>query len=346
VTTWTRDLITSLIALWIVTGVYIDGWAHVNLIDAIETFFTPWHATFYSGLAAFFAWLGLVWLRGRGFPPGYKAGAAGAAIFAAGGAFDMFWHELLGIENSIDALLSPPHLILLTGVLLMGTTAWRSQRTVSATTTLPELISLTSVVAICAFFLNFLAPFRWAAPVLPYVEHQEEGMVIQWIGGLLVFTVLLLIPVLWQIRDHRYRAGTLTAFTLAAGIGNVVAMSAGWDKPLLLSGLAGAVIGALAIDLLIASPVWRRWNYGLPIATGAAALAIWTGQFISYALAETIGWPIALWAGALLFAAGTGVALGAVSWQPVSLTPQPPPPTPVPTATKPPTPTPVAATVD
>ncbi|WP_117213403.1 hypothetical protein [Allorhizocola rhizosphaerae] len=316
-TTWTRDLITSLIGLWIVTGVYIDGWAHVNLDGALETFFTPWHATFYSGLAVFFAWLGLVWLRsGRAFPPGYKAGAAGAAIFAAGGAFDMFWHELLGIETSIDALLSPPHLILLSGVLLMGTTAWRSQRIASAGgTTLPELISLTSVVAISAFFLNFLAPFRWAAPVLDYLEHQDESTVIQWIGGLLVFTALLLIPVLWQVRDGRYRAGTLTVFTLATGVGVIAAMSLGWDKQLLFTGLAGALIGAIAAELFFAVAPWRAWTYGLPIAMGVAGFTIWTGQFIGYSLAAPIAWPVALWAGSLLFAAGAGAALGAVAWR-------------------------------
>ncbi len=254
----------------------------------------------------------------------------------------MFWHELLGIENSLDALLSPPHLILLSGVLLMGTTAWRSQRMLSAgTTTLPELISLTSVVVISAFFLNFLAPFRWAAPILEYVEHGGEEMVIQWIAGLIVFSMLFLIPVLWQLRDRRYRPGTLTAFTLATGIGIVVAMSAGWDQRLLLAGVAGAVIGAVVGEILLASP-WRTWTYGLPLIMGLTALAIWTGQFIAYSVAGTIAWPAALWAGSLLFAGGAGLALGAVAWQPASQPPAPPATTPAEAAATPP-PTPVAA---
>lgn len=315
-TAWTRDLISSLIGLWIVVGVYIDGWAHVNLRDALETFFTPWHATFYSGLVAFIIWIAIVRWRAGSFPPGYLGGAIGAAIFAAGGAFDGFWHTLLGIEVSIDALLSPPHLILLAGVLFMATTGWRSQRSLSATATVPELISLTSVVMISAFFLNFLSPFRWAAPVTRWVMHDSEQRVSLWIGGLLVTTALLLIPLLWQLRDGRYRAGTLTLFTLAVGLGTVIAMSEGWDKDLLLAGVAGAVLGAAAGEVLLTVAPWRTWRYFLPAAMGAGAFLIWTGQLAGYAIAGTVQWPVTLWAGSLLFAAGAGAALGATAWRP------------------------------
>lgn len=326
-TAWTRDLISALIGLWIVTGIYIDGWAHVNLIDAIETFFTPWHATFYSGLVAFVIWIAVLCLRLRQsgdsalqvlkkLPVGYQSGLAGAAIFATGGAIDMFWHELIGIEKSIDALLSPPHLVLLTGVLLMATTAWRSQRATSTRATVPELISLTSVVAISAFFVNYLAPFGWAAPLLAYVENENEGTVATWIGGLIVFSVLFLVPLLWQLRDGRFRPGTLTAFTLAVGLGVIYAMSEGWDKGLLLAGLIGSLAGAITVDVLLAQPGWRAWRYGLPAMMGLTSFLVWTGQFIGYALAQPVLWPVTLWGGALIIAAGTGAALGAVAWHP------------------------------
>lgn len=317
ISAWTRDLISALIGLWIVIGIFIDGWAHVNLIDSLETFFSPWHAGFYSGMVAFALWVGIVWRsNGRRFPAGYLAGAAGVAIFAAGGAFDMFWHTLLGFESSIDALLSPPHLILLSGVLLITTTGWRSQRASSPTATIPELISLTSVVAICAFFVNFLSPFRRATPTLAYNPFGTQDEVVQWVGCLIVFTVLFLVPILWQLRDGRGRAGTLTAFTVACGLGVVLAMSEGWDKDLLLIGVAGAVIGAMVSEILLARAPWRTWRYGLPIIMGATAFLIWFGQFIGYALAAPILWPVTLWAGSLVFAAGAGAALGAVAWHP------------------------------
>lgn len=33
-------------------GVFIDGFAHSNLRNTIEDFFTPWHAILYSGFTA------------------------------------------------------------------------------------------------------------------------------------------------------------------------------------------------------------------------------------------------------------------------------------------------------
>gem|GEM_PF-3537078 len=43
-----EHLITVLLAAWMTAGIFIDGWAHINLTP-LETFFTPWHAVFYSG---------------------------------------------------------------------------------------------------------------------------------------------------------------------------------------------------------------------------------------------------------------------------------------------------------
>lgn len=323
----TRDLVTSLIGLWIVTGIYIDGWAHVHILDLIDTFFTPWHASFYSGLLAFGAWLAFLGLRLRRpgesalqtlqrLPAGYRGGVLGVVIFAVGGAADMIWHELLGFEASIGALLSPPHLVLLTGVLLMGSTAWRSQRAISASPTLPELISLLSVVVISAFFLNYLSPFRWVAPASEYVPNRGEDVVIMWIGGLLVTTTVLLVPTLWQLRDGRYRLGTLTMLTLAAGLGISIAMSDHWGLDVLVPGAIAAALGALAGELLLTQLPWRTWRYGLPLVFGLIAFLTWSFQLVAYAAVIGIAWPATLWGGALLFAAGAGAALASLVWRP------------------------------
>ena len=321
---WLRDLVTALIGLWIVAGVHLDGWAHVH-VPQLETFFTPWHASFYSGLLAFMLWLGLVARSARQpgdslsatvrrMPPGYRGAVWGAAIFAVAGIADMFWHELLGIEVSIAALLSPPHLALLSGVLLMGATGWRSQRTLSAKATLPELISLTSVVAICGFFLNFLSPFQWAPPTT-HSDYRVEVVSI-WVSGQLVTTAMLLVPLLWQLRDNRHRIGTLTAFTTAVGLGLSLGLSRTWDHALLLAGVAGAVVGALIGDVLLARTNWPQWRYGLPSMFGLIAALIWGGQLIGFALAAGVVWPVTLWGGALLYSAGVGAAIAAVLWRP------------------------------
>jgi hypothetical protein len=323
---WVRDLVTSLIGSWIITGLYIDGWAHINLRDRIESFFTPWHAIFYTGLLAYASWLGFLLLTARRpgdspqavlgrLPMGYRAGAIGAAVFAAGGAADMFWHTVIGIETSIDALLSPPHLVLLAGVLLMTTAGWRSQRAVSARPTAPELISLTSAVAIAGFFLNYLSPFRWPAPTYEFRPYQGEEAVVMWIGAILVSTALFLVPALWQLRDGRYRPGTLSVFVLSTGLAVSLAMSVGTPKDLLVGGVVGATLGALAVEVMLARLPWRSWPYGLPIVTGAAGFIVWGGQLTGLAIVGEVRWPMTLWLGVLLVAAGTGAAIGAVLWR-------------------------------
>jgi len=343
---WRRDLVTALIGLWIVVGVHFDGWAHVHVRDLIDSFFTPWHASFYSGLAAFAVWIGVIALQSRqrfdtalqtfqNLPLGYRGGVIGVAIFATGGAVDLLWHSLLGIEASIDALLSPPHLALLTGVLLMGTAAWRSQRARSATATVPEIISLTSAAMAAGFFLNPLSPFRWAAPAGNFVPYKDEYVVVMWIGGVMVSTGLLLIPTLWQVRDGRHRIGTLTAITLAVGLGAAVAMSDNWPMSVLIPGVIAATIGALGGDVLFAQLSWRDWRYGLPIVSALSAFLIWTFQLIAYAATAGVNWPESLWGGSLVFAAGTGAALGSLLWRPARHLASAPPSASSPAATEP-----------
>src|SRR5207244_10741815 len=62
-------------------------------------------------------------------PAGYQGALLGAAIFLLGGAADMGWHTFFGFERSMDALMSPTHLILAGGIGLIVSgplrAAWR-----------------------------------------------------------------------------------------------------------------------------------------------------------------------------------------------------------------------------
>jgi hypothetical protein len=56
--------ITMVLALWLLGGVFIDGWAHINVAGTKETFFTPWHGVLYSWFAATALWITLPAVRG------------------------------------------------------------------------------------------------------------------------------------------------------------------------------------------------------------------------------------------------------------------------------------------
>jgi len=77
------DVVTIGLGAWLIVGLFVDGWAH-NTRPLLETFFTPWHAVFYSGFAAVTAWIGwLVWSHhepgqpwAQALPRGYLPAAA------------------------------------------------------------------------------------------------------------------------------------------------------------------------------------------------------------------------------------------------------------------------------
>ncbi|UUL76358.1 hypothetical protein NG819_00085 [Pseudarthrobacter sp. Fe7] len=121
-TTAGEDVITLAAGVWLLTGTYVDGWAHNNLRN-LETFFTPWHGALYSGFAACAVWIAaLTWRRHtpgarwtEAVPAGYGAAVAGVVLFLASGLGDLAWHSVFGIEQNISALFSPSHLGLATG---------------------------------------------------------------------------------------------------------------------------------------------------------------------------------------------------------------------------------------
>src|SRR5947209_19509561 len=121
---------------WLMTGAYLDAWAHRHLAR-LETFYTPWHAVLYSGMLSLLIYLATTALRNqargsepdRMLPTGYGLSLVGCALFGFGGVLDMFWHLRFGIEVSLQALVSPPHLLLILALALIVTgpprAAWR-----------------------------------------------------------------------------------------------------------------------------------------------------------------------------------------------------------------------------
>ncbi len=112
------DYVYFFAATWFIGGIALDSWAHSN-IPRLETFFTPWHGALYSGVVAVMAALFCAtWLnRRRGasglaaIPEGYGIAVVGAIGMGITGVTDMTWHLLFGIEQNLDALFSPTHLL-------------------------------------------------------------------------------------------------------------------------------------------------------------------------------------------------------------------------------------------
>ena len=301
---------------WSIIGLFLDGWSHNH--HKPETFFTPWHAVLYSGFAVGMA----VWLLERrrldvaGEPATLpdRITLAGLALFGVAAVGDFGWHQAFGIEANLAALLSPTHLLLMTGGVLLVSAPLRDQW--KARTAEPDFVavavSATLVVAIVSFFLMYLSPYRvnpdWR--MLGGATPLGQQFQINVIASVLVANLLFVGEVLLLLRRWRMPFGTFTvSFTAVA-----VALS-GLDTFQLAPLAVTAVVGGLAADVLV-----NKGRSPLLVAALTPA-ALWIPYFAVMQLHYHLGWQIHLWAGAIFLAALSGLGLALLAFPPAVPTP-------------------------
>ncbi|EYB66457.1 hypothetical protein DEIPH_ctg139orf0194 [Deinococcus phoenicis] len=185
-------------------GVHLDAWAHHRF--ALESFFTPWHGLLYSGFALLALLLALLLaaaavrgggLRPSAMPGGYGPSLVGAGLFALGGVGDLLWHTLFGIEVSLEALLSPPHLLLALGAGLMVTGPLRAALARGETRApWTALASLALLLSLLTFFTTYANPLTEADGIM---LGGELGQALG-VAGVLVQAALLTGVVLFAVR--------------------------------------------------------------------------------------------------------------------------------------------------
>jgi len=304
-------------ATWMVCGLFLDGWSHNR--HRPETFFTPWHGVLYSGFAGAVVWS--VWEARRELGAGQArqpvAGERltflGAAIFGLGMGGDFLWHIAFGIERNIDALLSPTHLTLMTGGLLMASAPLRAalatRRANDAPTglrdMLPVLVSAAMTTAVAAFFLMYLSAFRGDVAISTVSTDGRFGVgelhVIHGIAMVLTTNALFVGAAIVLARAWWLPPGSLTlVFTIVA------VLSSGLDgfrhpELVTVTVLGGAVADGLAArgQLRLMAPL--------------ASLAMWAAWFGLVAADGVMRWPATLWGGAVFLAVASSVALSALA---------------------------------
>src|SRR5215510_368293 len=257
------DWMAVVLSAWFVGGLFLDGWAHHH-IPELESFFTPWHAVFYSGFLAVAGFLMATLVRNhaqgypwrRTMPPGYELAIVGVLIFMAGGVGDMIWHEIFGIESDVEALLSPTHLLLAAGITLTTSAPFRAgwRRRIDQNdpapgwiALLPQLLSVTFVWSAWSFMTQFAHPLvdTWAA--MGYRPPSPRNLTLLrtslGIAGFLLQTGLMLGLVLCTVRRWTLPLGSLT---LVFGL-NATFMSFLHDQYRLIP---GAALAGLVSDLL------------------------------------------------------------------------------------------------
>lgn len=331
-----RDGLTMAFGLWLMIGLFIDGYVHNTRGDQLESFLTPWHGVLYSGFVASALWIAWPALTTGGpwrdrlavLPRGYGLGLLGVVIFAVGGVADGVWHTLLGIEVDLEALISPPHLLLFAGAMLILTTplraAWaRPIEAPSLRSFLPALASITLAALLVGFFFMYASglfdPHALAAfQVFAAAEFGAERLflleVLNAFGILarLVTTAFLMIPAVLLLRRWDPPRGSFTILFVSYGAFMLVLEDSQHVELLLPALVAGAVADALA-GRLPRTTDRRRGVYGFATAVPAT---LWLAHFATLAAAGDLGWPFLLWGGVVLFAAGTGLILAVLAFPP------------------------------
>src|SRR3984893_2015401 len=317
----TRRFEWTVVALctWLMAGAYLDSWAHRHLAR-LETFFTPWHAVLYSGMFAILAFLAITAQRNRDrgysldqvLPAGYSLSLIGCVLFGVGGVIDMVWHLNFGIEVSLAALVSPPHLLLMLALGLIVTgplrAAWRRPGTQAPLT---AVISASLLLSMFTFFDQFDQPLvnTWtvAQAAIPSATRyvQELGIL-----GIMVQTALLTGVVLYLLGRFTLPFGSIT---ILVGLNGALLGSLEQHFDL----IPVAIIGGLLADLVMS---WLRPGpqrvTALRVASFLGPVGVSSLYLLFLELTRGVSWPITLWLGSIAVSGAIGVLLSYLAVHP------------------------------
>ena len=298
------EAVYMLCGLWMITGLYIDGWAHEA--DKPETFFTPWHLVLYSGFGAALVYSGLIALREARTGVARTFGddavtTVGVVVFVVGAVGDFVWHELFGIEVDLEALISPSHVALMIGGLLMVTMPFRTMAGLEdRQATIVRSGSAFLALGVVAFFLMYLTPWDGEQPFSEVYRPGENDLAIVYgMSAVLVTSALFLgTALLLAGRERALVPGTITVgFTLVA---LAQAGLEGWDQVALVP---AATLAGVVIDVLLGR------GASLRMIGAVGGVVLWSGLFGLVHADAGVEWSESLWSGAVVFAGMTGLGV-------------------------------------
>jgi len=342
---WREDLITSLLSVTLVAGLFLDGWNHINLQNgALGSFFTIWHALLYAGFNATALWVVTrnpqLYTRGAkpapyfhpllGIPLRYPLAIGGLALAMVGLFGDLAWHTVFGEETGVARVIAPFHLLLFAGAAGLASaplrSAWYAPRfyphDASFRRLLPPLLALTLVTCVAAFMFQWLNAFLdWTPSVVigripaDLAANARVRGTTEFAGAarILVTNLILLAPIFLALRRWRLPFGSAT----------LVFVGVSFSMSALTSFDLGATVFAALLGGLVADTVIDYYQpdahetRGYRVMAGVTPLVLWTAYFLILRFVYDIEWPFDLWLGTTLLASISGLLLSYVAIAPV-----------------------------
>lgn len=231
------DWLTTAGGLVVLGGMYADGHSHVY--ELAESFFTPSHGVIYAGalLSVFVLIFYAVRNMRAGYslrnslPEGYAPAIVAAPLAFVGGGLDMLWHSVYGVEQGLNTLVSPTHLLIYTSMAVIFTSplraaiARREER--SLVSQLPAILG----AAGCAAAIMFITEYTFYPEGLlidrplpmqsgGYSQDQLTLVVILYYRHLVAMlsvlwqSVLVVAPALLLVARFRLHAGALVVYAI------------------------------------------------------------------------------------------------------------------------------------
>ena len=316
--------------LWLSAGFLWDSWAHLHV--GVETFFTPYHGAFYAAMLAGSCFVAAAAIRNhrRGYrgwnvlTEPYQRGLLGIPVFFLGGVGDLIWHSFFGVENRIEAVTSPTHLIIGCGVVLVLSAPIRSA--LSARDSLRTLRDQLPLLLAFAAILEFVhlgtsyafdaSAARMDAPpreVATSADYFTTTAIVLYKTGTGIMVVILqslieMIFAIWLVSRFRLASGAMTIFFVLGD--SMMAAALTNDRPLVLVHIGMAVVAGLVADTLIARTRPSQMRFGALQLFGFVVPIAYFATFFALTIAlEGTWWNWSLIGGALVWSGLAGVSL-------------------------------------
>jgi hypothetical protein len=258
-------------------------------------------------------------------------------VFFLGGVGDLIWHSFFGVENRIEAVTSPTHLIIGFGVVLVMSGPIRSalearSTVLSLRAQLPLLFSLAAIIEFAHLGMSYAfdpSAARMDAPPAEVASSPyyllDVALVLYKTGtGVMIVILTSLVSMafaLWVASRMRLAFGALTIFFVLGDMMMAAALTN--DRPLLfihicmalVAGLVGDIVLLRARTKVLALPslrVLRRFAVLVPIA--------YYGTFFALTIAlEGTWWNWSLVVGTIVWSVLAGFGLTFLMNEPAPL---------------------------
>lgn len=298
-------------------GLFGDIARHVGQAVLLTNadFLSGWHLVLYGGVAAVAVVLGVLALREGPRAPLrlVPSSVHGLVTLCLGGVADAIWHEVYGVEAAFQALVSPPHLLILLGLVLLMVAPVAAvvdgpNRPLDGVRSVVLALSISSLLVVVSLFTGYLTPliggseFQAGAYIDPLLGTSVSDYdVSRGLGVSLWFSALASATVVVVRSRTAPVAGTWTIAFGFLGLGPLVA--------------TGEEAAPLTIALLVyglASDLVSTRSRPHPLLTGLATAAMWGALFAAVGRRGDLFWVRELWTGVVATGFLVGAAIGQV----------------------------------